>query len=106
MDSDNGYYADFGTVGNTGRQEGRDPNTLDDLSKSPTDCFGDRRASMGGIIGRDAREISERLLRPDDLHPRLNFAKVAATSASVATPPRSMEAKAASMLRNSSCVAR
>jgi hypothetical protein len=95
----------LGTVRNAWRREWRATDALHDVNKSLADSFRGRRAGVAGIIGRDVREISKRLSRPYNLHPRLNFAKVASTSASVATSPRSIEARAASMLRNSPCVA-
>ncbi|TQF28277.1 hypothetical protein UNPA324_00440 [Bradyrhizobium sp. UNPA324] len=63
-------YADLGTVRDAWRGERCASNAPDDVDEFLSDSSGDHRAGVGGIIRRDACEISKRFSRSDDLHPR------------------------------------
>ena len=80
-------------------------NAVDDIFQPSSDGIGYRGACAGRVIGRNPIEISERSSRIDELHAWRNFANAVLISPSVAVSPASIEAMAASMIRNSSWVA-
>ena len=80
-------------------------NAADDVFEPSPDGFGYRETGTGSVVRRNLMEISELPSRIDELHAERNFAKAVLISASVAASPASIDAMAASMIRNSSRVA-
>jgi hypothetical protein len=104
--ANDGNDADVGTLRDTRSRFRCAANAVNNIDQAALDGFGYRRADAGCIIGRNPVEISESPTRIDEFYAERNFAKAALISASVATSPPSIEAIAASMICNSSWVAR
>jgi hypothetical protein len=101
----NGYDTDPRSLRDS-RSRFRDAaNAVDDIFQPSPDGISYRGACAGRVIGRNPIEISERSSRIDKLHAWRNLANTVLISPSVAVSPASMEAMAASMIRNSSWVA-
>jgi len=100
-----GYDTDLRSLRDS-RSRFRDAaNAADDIFQPSPDEVSYRGACVGRIVARNPIEISERSSRIDELYAWRNFANVVLISPSVAVSPASIEAMAASMIRNSSWVA-